>query len=174
MAGISTGPSFMSRLGGQLPGMANALGQQYGGNMSGMAKSSSSLLNRQKAPSFGGGMRRAKTPGVIEGMGNSPLPGQQIQAPGLQPSPGMGGEINAQMPMAGINTGPSPQLFQQPYGNLFSGTPGYGSGGNTGITGGLFNRPPGYERPNMGAPGIDIGGMFSTYNKMSPSQPRRY
>jgi hypothetical protein len=159
MAGINVGPGFMGRLGGQMPGALNALGQKYGGSMSGPAKASASLLGKQRTPS---------RPKVTSGMGKQQLPGQQIpiQAPGLQAAPQ---EIQAQMPAA-VNTAPSPQLFQNPYANIFGGSSGYGSSGNTGIAGGLFNRPPGYERPNMGAAGTDIGGMFGAYNRFSRPQ----
>jgi hypothetical protein len=164
---VNTGPSFMSRLGQAAPGALNAAAQQFGNpSMAGGVKASAGLLGRQKQP-----MRRQMPvgPRVTSGIPAGQMPGQRIQAPGLQVSPEMGGmrpELNAEMPMGGINTAPSPQLFAKPYANIFGGTSGYGPSGNTGVAGGLFNRPPGYERPNMGAPGADIGGMFSTYNRM--------
>jgi len=163
MAGINTGPSMMSRLGNMGAGMANGLAQNYGGDLSGAAKATSGLLNRQKSP-----MRR---PGVTSGLGGQ-MPGQRMpmpqnpmagrmQAPGLISATTSGPEMQAQMPQS-INTGPSPQLFTQPYANLFQ-----PPSGNSGITGGMSNRPSGYERPNMGAPGTDIGGLFGRFNQFA-------
>lgn len=185
---INTNPSFMSRLGGQMPGMVNAAAQQFGNpSMKESVAGSASLLGKQKTPGFMGGMRR-KTPPVTNGIPGGQMPGQQIpiptgpsfmptagpgrmspvnvQAPGLVPP----GEMNAEMPIA---TGPSP-LFQNPYGNIFGNSPGYGRSGNTGIAGGMFNRPPGYERPNMGAGGTDIGGLFGRYNQLNQNPNVRY
>ena len=172
MAGISTGPGFMSRLGGQLPGMVNAAAQQFGNpSMRNAVAGSASLLSKQKQPRFNPARMAPKVTTGIDTMPGTqvPLPSNpiNIQAPGLTPPQ----EISAEMP---INTGPSAPIFQNPYANIFSASPGYGRSGNTGIAGGLFNRPPGYERPNMGAGGIDIGGLFGRFNQFSQNPNVRY
>jgi hypothetical protein len=175
--GVSTAPSggFFKRLGGQIPGMTNAMAQNFGGgdaqtmqNLQGSAK----LLGMQKPP-----MRKPPMPSMGPGISGMPqgmpgeMPPMQAQAPGLQAAPGMGPEMQAQMP---ITTGPS-NLAGSPYGNLFGGgrgMPGM-SNGNTGVAGGIFNRPPGYERPNFGGGGNDVSGLFGSFNRFNQGG-RRY
>lgn len=76
---IGTGPSqgFMSRMGGQMPGMLNSFAQSFGGDMSGAAKGSAALL---------GAPRRKK---VLPG-GTAPTMGGG-QSPNMIPQGGMGG-----------------------------------------------------------------------------------
>jgi hypothetical protein len=158
---VGTGPSFMSRLGAQMPGMVNSMAQDFGDpSMRGTVQGSSSLLKKQKSPMFGN--RRAKSPGVTTGMpkgqiGTSvpmprnpistgpttPMPGGiNIQAPGLTPPPEM--QVDMPMGMGPISTNPSQMMggFIDPsqLGPLeFNGMPIPGMGRNNGAGGGLFD-----------------------------------
>lgn len=136
MAGISTSPS-----GGFFSRMM--------GQMPGMTNS---LAQNFGDPSMRGavqgssrllGMQKPsqpKMPKYVNGLPDGQLPGMQIPMPSM-PSP-----IN----MGGIDTGPSRVPMPE---------------NNSGIAGGLFNRPPGYERP--GQPNSGGGGLFSNYRPMS-------
>lgn len=145
MPGISTGPSFMSRLGSAMPGMINGLAQGYGdAGMKGTVKGSASLLNKPRPkpmsgkPMMPGGVQ---SPPVANGM-----PPLMSSSSSLFPS--------GEMPM--INTGMSNMPFnmsQLPMNTM----------GNTGFAGGFMNRPSGFERPGMDG----MGGIFGRYNAMS-------
>lgn len=151
MAGVRTGPSMMGKIGQFGARATNALAQQYGDpRMRGAAQGASSLFNRPRP------MAPPSMPTATAGIQPGQMPGQQMPMPSL-PS---------------IQTGPTNQ-FSTPYSNVFT---GYGPSGNTGIAGGILNRPPGYERPNIGgnAGGVDIGGMFSRYGGGGSNPNRRY
>lgn len=157
MAGINVGPGqgFLGRMAGQMPGMINSAAQQFGDpSMRKTVAGSASLLGKNKMRTK---PKMPQSPPVTTGMGNMPMPGQEvnIQAPGLQ------------QPIDTGMMGMKPELMGNPYAGIFNSSPGYGRSGNTGIAGGLFNRPPGFERPNMGSGGIDIGGLFGAYNRLN-------
>lgn len=85
---VSTSPSFMSRLGGMMPGMLNSMASQYGNpNMRGMVDTAGMMSRMfQNRPRH---MPQA-TPGINQ------MPGQQMPPP--------------QIPQ-GIDTGPSPAVM---------------------------------------------------------------
>lgn len=132
MAGINVG-NFWGRM---MPGAINALGQQYGGDLSDSARQSSALLGAKKQP---------KTPKVTNGIPRGQMPGQQMPMPQIPTPPPMGG---------GINTGPS---------NFNPSNFGGGHGGfwNPGAKGPLQLEMNGMPMGNMGG-----GGLFNRYNQM--------
>lgn len=77
-------------------------------------------------------------------------------------------------PMAPPPMGPSPMIDTGPSYGAAVGSPAMPGNPNPGISGGLFNRPTGYERPPMAAGSNDIGGMFGRYNQMGQFPNRRY
>ena len=125
--GVNTGPtnhgSFMSRLGGQVPGMLNGMAQNYGDpSLQGAAKGSSSLL----------GVRKPAFPGFNPGIQSKVMPGQNMGMP-TPPQP---------PPMSGINTGPS-NMSEMPMNGptespMSMNMMGSRNTGNGGISGGLF------------------------------------
>lgn len=133
MAGINVG-NFWGRM---MPGMVNALGQQYGGNLSGASRASSSLLGAKKQP---------KTPKVTNGIQGGQLPGQQMSMPQIPTPPPMSG---------GVNTGPT---------NFNSMGGGHGGFWNPGAKGPLQLEMNGMPIGTMG--GNSGGGLFNRYNQM--------
>lgn len=129
MPGVSTGPSFMNRLGGQMPGMVNGLAQQFGDpQMQGAVQSSSRLLNRPR-------------PNIQQSQAipRMPMPQPMTQMPGTPmppPTP------------PGIQTGPStPPPFMNPMLGGMSGIGGMGGMNRNSMMGqqptdigGLFGR----------------------------------
>ena len=143
MAGISTGPSFMSRLGNFGAGATNALAQQFGGDLSGAARGSSALLGRQQQP------RRPQMPQIRNGIPGE-MPGQKMPLPTMPPPVGGGP----------INTAPSMMTPE-----MLSGmsTMGFGGGG------GIWNPMAPKLDPSTGqysTPNNGMGGIFGRFNRM--------
>jgi hypothetical protein len=114
---LNTGPSFLSRLGSMAPQMMNSFAQNYGDEQSrGTARQSSSLFNRPMQS--GNQLGRAKPKSGIN-TGPTQLP---MNPPPPMPPP-MSPPVDI---MGGMNPG--------------MGGMGFGSRGNTGIGGGLWNR----------------------------------
>lgn len=140
--GVNAGPSgsFMSRLGKNAPGMLNAAAQQYGGDFKGTAKLTGNMMKGRVQPGQG-------------------QPAQQ-QEGGVQTGPSaMPGGMMPFMPAINQASG----LF----GNMM-GRPDFMSkmGGNTGISGGLFNRPGGFGNGFMD-PGR-MGGLVGPDGPIGP------
>ena len=126
-----------------MPGAINALGQQFGGDLSGSARASSSLLGARKQP------KAPQGPKVTGGIPRGQMPGQQMPMPQVPPAPPMGG---------GINTGPTTMNSFMPS----------NSGG-----GGFWNpTAKGPLQFEMNGVPLDMGsggggGVFNRYNRMS-------
>jgi hypothetical protein len=144
---VKTGPSFMSRLGGQMPGMVNSLAQNYGDqSMAETVRGSSSLLGKQKAP------QRPKTLGMP-----SQLPGQQVPVGGLSVPQAPAGNMWSNM-SPGVTSG---------LGSMFSGGGGINTGpSNMGVVGQGGLGPIEYMGQPMPQFGGQGGGLFDTYNRM--------
>lgn len=104
--GPSKGASFMSKLGGQMPGMVNGLAGKFGDpSMTGAVKGAGSVL----------GMRRPSMPQMPRVQNGMPgqMPGMQMplpQAPGIDTGPSM------PPPMMPQNQGIMGNIFNRPAG----------------------------------------------------------